>query len=69
MARINLKRAIDEGRKIINPRYDMSFEQLKILEKTSDIKDLIYDAFSFGYLQGTKAAKAEMRKGGATTHA
>ena len=66
MARINLKRAIDEGRKIINPRYDMSFEQLKILEKTSDIKDLIYDAFSFGYLQGTKAAKAEMRKGGVT---
>ena len=66
MARINLKRAIDEGRKIINPRYDMSFEQLKILEKTSDIKDLIYDAISFGYLQGTKAAKEEMRKGGAT---
>lgn len=64
MARINLERTIEEGRKIINPRYDMSLEQLKMLEKTSDIKDLIYDAFSFGYLQGTKTAKAEMRKGG-----
>lgn len=49
MARINLERATEEGRKIINPRYDMNLDQLKILEKTPDIKDLIFDAFSFGY--------------------
>lgn len=64
MARINLEKAIEEGRKIINSRYDMSFNQLVQLAEDPDIVRSISNAFSFGFLQGTKAARAEMRKGG-----
>lgn len=66
MARINFERAVKEGQKIINPRYDMSYDQLMKLKEAPDIIESISNAFSYGYLQGTKAVKAEMRKGGAT---
>ena len=64
MSRINLEKAVKEGQKIINPRYDMSYGQLKQLAEAPDIVESISNAFSFGYLQGTKAARVEMRKGG-----
>lgn len=64
MERINIEKIVEEGRKIINSRYDMSSGQLRQLAETPDIVESISNAFCFGYLQGTKAAMAEMRKSG-----
>lgn len=49
----------------INPRYDMQIKEIDEICKNSENPiDMIYDGFRFGYLQGMKAAKAEMKKGG-----
>lgn len=50
----------------INPYYDMSFGNImEIYEKSDNPINMISTSFSFGYMQGMKAAKAEMKKGGA----
>lgn len=61
MATINLEKAIEEGRKITNSHYDLPAGiMLKIAAKGGC--DAVAVAFTFGYYQGTKAAKAEMKK-------
>lgn len=49
----------------INPYYDMRMSNIKeIYENSANPIDMICTSFRFGYLQGMKAAKAEMRKAG-----
>lgn len=38
---------------------------MEIREHSGGYVDALFDSFKFGYLQGMKAAKAEMKKGGA----
>lgn len=64
MARIkNTMGTIREMRGKINARYDVysaNFDD--ILENSNHPVDLIRNGFTLGYVQGMKAAKAEMRK-------
>ena len=49
----------------INPHYSMTVEDaIEIKEKSGGIFGIINNSFAFGYMQGMKAAKAEMKKGG-----
>ena len=48
---------------IINPRYDLRYNDIEeIYSIYGGNFDSIYCAFKFGYLQGMKAVKAEMRQ-------
>ena len=48
----------------INPHYDISVLNVKeIYEKSSSPFDMICTGFRFGYIQGMKAAKAEISRG------
>ena len=51
---------------IINPYYDMTFlNMMEIYNAYSKQPfDLICSSFKFGYLQGMKAARAEIERGG-----
>lgn len=54
-----------EGIKV-NERYEMRVSNmLEIREHAKGYADAISDSFNFGYLQGMKAAKAEIKSGGA----
>lgn len=66
MARVkNTMKLIEESIGRINARYDMRVRDvLDIKENSNDPFELICNSFRFGYTQGAKAAKAEMRKGG-----
>lgn len=51
----------------INNRYNLTCKEMEEMEEiyqgySHDIFNLISCAFRFGYLQGSKAVKAEMRK-------
>ena len=47
----------------INPYYTMRLNNIEEIYKNSDDHiDMIYNSFCFGYMQGMKAAKAEMKK-------
>lgn len=47
----------------INPNYDMYVRNIGDIESASkDSYDLICNGFRFGYMQGRKAAMAEMKK-------
>lgn len=49
----------------INENYAMCITHLsEIREHANSQFDVICDSFDFGYLQGMKAARAEMRRGG-----
>ena len=49
----------------INHHYSISIgEAIEIEEKSDGILEIISNSFAFGYMQGMKAAKAEMKKGG-----
>lgn len=49
----------------INPRYDMCASDVRAIEEMSyNEYDFKVNGFRFGYIQGMKAAKAEMKKGG-----
>ena len=46
-------------------RYDITIgNMIEIGEKSDDIFSVISNSFAFGYMQGLKAAKAEVKKGG-----
>lgn len=48
----------------INPRYDLRVNEIvEIYDTYGGNFDVICCSFKFGYLQGMKAAKAEMKKG------
>lgn len=63
MARVrNTMRLIKSSIGNIDPRYDMGTENIMdILEHGSNEFDLIVNGFRFGYMQGTKAAKAKTK--------
>lgn len=47
----------------INPRYDLMYADIqKMIENKLDVFHIFFYTFAYGYLQGTKAAKAEMKK-------
>ena len=64
----NIKNVIKKAKAMtgkINSRYDMGYDNIvEIYEGSQGWFDMISVSFKFGYLQGMKAAKAEMRKGG-----
>lgn len=46
----------------VNDRYDMCVENVMDIQSASrDSVELICNSFRFGYMQGMKAAKAEMK--------
>lgn len=64
-----IKNAVQKANSIIgqiNPRYNMTVNNVnEIHEVYGGSFDTICCSFRFGYLQGMKAAKAEMKRGGA----
>lgn len=62
----DIMKTIDSTTQLVNPRYDVSFDDAKTIAKHSngDI-DKVYNGFRLGFLQGMKAAKAEMKGGAA----
>lgn len=63
MAKINVEKTIKSVRGKINPRYDIEYGAvLEIANRNDNLFWTIADSFAFGYAQGMKAAKAEMRK-------
>ena len=65
MARLNVMKLIEDNRGKINTKYDLAIRQIDEIESNSLSKlDLICNIFVFGYMQGIKAAKAELRYGG-----
>lgn len=66
MARVkNTMRLINSSIGKINNNYDMTVQNVRDIEDaTNETYDLITYGFCFGYIQGMKAAKAEMKKGG-----
>ena len=65
MAKLNAVKLIEEYRGKINCNYDLSTSHMADILKNSKGKySVICNFFIFGYAQGRKAAKAEMRKAG-----
>lgn len=66
MARVkSAMQLIEETRGTIDTRYDMRVKHVAdIKEQSNGFYDLICNGFIFGYAQGMKAAKSEMKKGG-----
>lgn len=66
MSSVNVISEIKNASKIINYHYDASFDKIKTIahNSTGNI-DAVSKGFCYGYQQGVKATKAEMRKGGA----
>lgn len=65
MARIvNTKALIQKSASQIDLRYDMCTQNMEdIYSMSQNSYEMICNSFRFGYMQGTKAAKAEARKG------
>lgn len=63
MARVkNTMKLIETSVGAINIRYDLCAENIMDIKNASrDMYDLICNGFRFGYMQGLKAAKAEMK--------
>lgn len=64
MSRVrNTMKLIEKAAQFVNDRYSLCLNNVGDIKKasTSEI-DLITNGFYFGYMQGMKAAKAEMRK-------
>lgn len=66
MGRIqNAMKVVETSIGKINTAYEMSVDNIaEIYEASNDSFEMICNGFKFGYMQGMKAAKAEMRKGG-----
>ena len=59
----SVKKVIESVRGTVNPYYDMGCDNVNEIYRTnSNVFDMICDAFVFGYAQGIKSAKAEIRK-------
>lgn len=58
MARLNTLKTIENAKGKLNTRYDLTFEDIRKIEKASKGHfDLICKFFVFGYVQGAKAQK------------
>lgn len=66
MARVkNTMKLIEKAIGCVNINYDMGTENIEDIRKEShDFLELIINGFYFGYMQGMKAARAEMKKSG-----
>lgn len=65
MARVKSVYKAIEGLKV-NEKYAMCVLNIQeIKEHTKGYYDAMSDSFDFGYVQGMKAARAEMKRGGA----
>lgn len=64
MARVrNTMKLIERAIQCENDRYTLCMHNIKdIVEASTSQYDLISNGFYFGYMQGMKAAKTEMRK-------
>lgn len=62
MASLNIQRAIEEGYKIMNARYDLSRNAVDELISGSNKYDTVFNSFAVGYYQGYKAAMAEVKR-------
>ena len=52
---------------VIDVKYDIFANNIDDIYQESDsVWDMIVNGFRFGYMQGVKAAKAEIKKGGAS---
>lgn len=65
MARIvNTKALIQKSASHINLRYDMCTQNMDdIYSMSQNSYEMICNSFRFGYMQGAKAARAEIKKG------
>ncbi len=65
MAKVkNTMKLVASSLKQINPNYDLHSENIKdIFESSNNVYDLICNGFIFGYMQGMKAVKAELKRG------
>lgn len=62
----NVMKAVKDAKKIIDPKYDLyTGNVIDIRDASEDIYDMIHNGFCLGYLQGVKAVKASMNRGGA----
>ncbi|MCI9312535.1 MAG: hypothetical protein HFE68_04135 [Erysipelotrichaceae bacterium] len=62
MPRINMNNAINSTIGKIDSRYDLSYGDVLELMEDNDKYNIVNNSFRFGYIQGMKAAKAEMKK-------
>ncbi len=61
--RLNIERCIEQIEGEINPYYDLDLSGLqKLIEISRSPYALMDNSFRLGYVQGMKAAKAEMKK-------
>ena len=61
----NVTRIIEKSIGKIDVRYDMCISDIEAIEKMSYSKyDFITNGFRFGYMQGLKADRAEMKRNG-----
>lgn len=67
MAKVkNTMKLINSSIRKISSNYDIAAQNIQDIADASNNKwDLITYGFRFGYIQGMKAAKAEMKKGSA----
>lgn len=63
MGRLSLEKALEKYYKILNPHYDMPLRIAFRLCETGGL-DAVHEAFALGYVQGSKAAMAEMKRKG-----
>lgn len=63
MKRKNVVEKADSILETLNPKYDMTCQDMREIQNTySGSYDAIYCSFRFGYLQGMKAARSEMKR-------
>lgn len=61
----NIMQKCESMRKKVDQRYDVTVSDVKtVCENSNGRYDLFSNAFAIGYMQGMKAAKLEMLKGG-----
>lgn len=67
--RLNIERCIEQAKGKDNPYYDLDLSGLqKLIEISQSPYALMDNSFCLGYVQGMKAAKAEMKKRRAETN-
>ena len=63
MSKVNVLKTIGGCRERINPLYDACLRDIRVLlDNFPGRVSLVSNSFVFGYAQGYKAAKAEMKK-------
>lgn len=61
---LTVKEKIERSKIKVNWRYSATVKEIVELCKSDMPIDAMYDAFSYGYIQGVKAARAEIRRTG-----